>query len=211
MNCERIQKVENKYIAEDCVQVMVPYKKSLSIYEEGGESLFIEFHYYDPLFEQTYSGYLNRYYNDSRRFLFPYSNIETHNSIKRFTKLKYVNVILDFDKIYKLNIDKQEIYAKVLRYGSDALVYMSTERYAVENIIVENLQDKKVSKTAEPHISKLLNKKLRKFNLKEEKEVDYIKALQKKQNEEIEQLKRKYDSMINEEEMENPKILKKYL
>ena len=41
--------------------------------------------------------------------------------------------------------------------------------------------------------------------------MDYVQALKKKQNEEIEQLKRKYDSMINEEDMENPKILKKYL
>lgn len=86
-----VQKIKNHYVSDDCVQVMIPYQDTLTIINQDG----ILYHH-----KPGSSVYINKYLEDERRKLFPYSNIPTHYSRIFFKKITYTNQILDFEKPY---------------------------------------------------------------------------------------------------------------
>lgn len=212
MESYKIQKIESKYVSDDCVQLMTSYKKNLSIFylDVFGcrKCVFVDTKIYDSLFKTVYTSYKNTYLEDNRRFLFPYSNIATHNSISGLSKIKRANVILEFDKIYIFEIDNNEFYARVFKNEFDAIIFMCSDWYTTKTITLEELKMKKIHKVKNPYISKLLNMKIKIQDLKNAKEVNYAYALEQMKNEEINNLIKKYDLIEekNEENLENDSV-----
>lgn len=197
---EIITIIENKYVAEDCVQIMLPYYKNLSVRDKE-KYIFCEYNFYEPVFDETYSGYQNTYDKDPRRYLFPFSNIAVHNE----GKYKYANVILDFDRVYIIEVESITYYAKVLRYQDKAIVYENLDRRLVESTNEENINLNKVVKAKEPKIRLFLNKHLTRADLKMAKDFSYYGGLKKKEEEELKDLEKKYSG--SEEQTEKIKIL----
>ena len=86
-----INKISPPYIADDCVQIMLPYKEALTILSPKGILYHAEPESIMPV---------NEYLNDERRQQFPYSNIPIHFSKVGFNKVLYTNQILDFNTPY---------------------------------------------------------------------------------------------------------------
>ena len=110
---EIVQRVEGQYVGEDCLQIMIPYNKSLNLMSTDG----IQFHYAPKDF------FINKYTEDERRLQFPYSNIPIHyTNNSQLGKITHVNQLLEFEKPYLLICDGvcREIYA--IKNGEEALV-----------------------------------------------------------------------------------------
>lgn len=101
---ERVQKIDKPYVSDDCIQVMVPYEKKITILNQDG----ILFH------SQNGSNvYINKYLQDPRRMRFPYFNIPTHYSKIGNQKYSFTNQLLEYEKpyIYVRNGFLSESYA----------------------------------------------------------------------------------------------------
>ncbi len=89
---EVIQKIEKQYVGEDCIQMMIPFKKCITILNQDG-----------ILFHQMKGSnllYINKYMEDERRKQFPYYNIPLHNARVGFNVLTYTNQLLEYGKPY---------------------------------------------------------------------------------------------------------------
>lgn len=87
--------VKDCYVADDCVQIMIPVRDNSTILSQDGILFHSE--------KKNSSVYTNKYLEDERRHQFPYSNIPMHYERKGlFGKLCYVNQVFDFGKPYIL-------------------------------------------------------------------------------------------------------------
>lgn len=90
LNNRVIQKIDNKYVGDECIQMMMAYRKYLGLIGNG------EILYHDqPNFKL-----INKYLEDERKNQFPYSNIPTHIKRVGFKKFKVANQLLNFDTPY---------------------------------------------------------------------------------------------------------------
>lgn len=89
---EVVQRIESHYVGDDCIQVMVPYKNTITILNRDG---IIYSH------KEGVHTSINKYLEDERRKQFPYSNIPTHYSrFGLFGKINYANQLLNFEEPY---------------------------------------------------------------------------------------------------------------
>ena len=111
---EIVQKINHWYVGDDCVQLMVPYKNSLTILNKDG----ILYHHKDGS-----ENSINCYINDERRKQFPYSNIPIHNSkLGLFDKCHYTNQLFNFEQPYIRIGDYHLIESYAIRENNEALV-----------------------------------------------------------------------------------------
>lgn len=90
LNNRVIQKIDSKYVGDECIQMMMAYRKYLGLIGNG------EVLYHD----QANYELINKYLEDERRSQFPYSNIPTHVKRVGFRKFKVANQLLNFDTPY---------------------------------------------------------------------------------------------------------------
>lgn len=89
---EFIQRIESHYVADDCVQIMIPHlEDTISVLNSDG----IIYHSKPNSYL-----YINKYISDSRRNQFPYSQIPTHSDLIRGHKVEYINQLYDFNRVY---------------------------------------------------------------------------------------------------------------
>lgn len=89
---ELVQRIENHYVSDDCIQIMAPYKNEITIFNKDG-----------IVFSHNVDSHItiNKYMEDERRKQFPYSNIPTHYSkIGLFGKINFANQLFDFEVPY---------------------------------------------------------------------------------------------------------------
>ena len=111
---EIVRKINSHYVRDDCVQVMIPYKKCITVVDESG----IMYHA-----KNGSSLYINKYLKDDRKYWFPYSNIPVHYSkLGMFNKCWYTNQILDFEKPYIRILDGKIIESFVVKDTDGALI-----------------------------------------------------------------------------------------
>lgn len=113
----KILKIKNEYIGEDCVQVMIPYKDSLTLLNKD----IVLYHYQkeSPL-------YINKYVFDERKEQFPYNNIPVHFENINFEKYTYTNQILNFDEPYIRIVDGIVTENYVVKDNDEALLFKKT-------------------------------------------------------------------------------------
>lgn len=114
---EIVRKIEGQYVRDDCIQIMFPYKDTLTILNQDG----MLFHY-----KPGSSKYVNKYLEDERRKQFPYSNIPTHFSkVGIFKKVAYTNQLLEFEKPYIRIGDGHFSESFVIKDNNQALLISS--------------------------------------------------------------------------------------
>lgn len=107
-----IQRIDERYVGEDCIQKMVAYKDFLAIFGNG-EELYFDFQNY---------GLIHTYLEDERRKYFPYSNIPTHIKTILFKKYKVANQLLNFDTPYFIFSKELTSTLYAIRDGASALL-----------------------------------------------------------------------------------------
>lgn len=111
---EIIQRIKSYYVADDCIQVMIPYRDGITILSQDD----ILFHY-----KNNSNYYINKYLQDKRRKQFPYSNIPTHYSrIRLFNKISYANQLFEYDKPYIRIVDGSIIESYAVKDNDEALL-----------------------------------------------------------------------------------------
>lgn len=113
---EVVQRLKPHCIGDNCVQLMVPYQKSLTILNQNG----ILYHHIPGS-----SLHINKYLEDERRKQFPYSNIPTHRAQIGFHKYNYTNQILNYNEPYITVGDNHIIESYAVKDGNSALVISS--------------------------------------------------------------------------------------
>ena len=116
MGFKVVRKVPSHYVSDDCLQQMLGYRDGVMIINSKG-----------MIYEDTETDKYNSYLTDERRFDFPYHNIPTH--IQRFgmRKYKFVNLILDYGKIY-LHFTPQGMFTQqAFKNGEEGLVVYERE------------------------------------------------------------------------------------
>ena len=111
---ETVQRISSWYVGEDCVQIMIPYAKAITILDRNG----IVYHH------KVGSQFLiNNYVSDERRKQFPYQTIPTHckKSIFHGTTCYYTNQLFDFEQPYIRVRDGYLIETYVVKDGNEAL------------------------------------------------------------------------------------------
>lgn len=171
VNNEIIQIINKKYVANDCVQVMFTYDKSLAIIRNDNKIIF-----YDNMQDsQNNIGYINEYVKDERRKQFPYSNIPIHTKRILFKKYNVVNQLLNYNRIYKIiRENKGEaivMYCKALKDKDSAIVIQGLELSSIFYMKVDELKHLKIDKTPEPNISKRLNKGFSESEIEQSKNI----------------------------------------
>lgn len=88
---EYASNIRSHYVGDNYLQVMLPYKKAITVIDEHG-----------VLFHKKKGSYLtiNKYLNDERKNKFPYSNIPEHKMITSRGVIRYTNQLLEFNKPY---------------------------------------------------------------------------------------------------------------
>lgn len=111
---ELVQRIESHYVGKDCIQVMVPYRNEVTIFNKD-----------ELIFFRNVSSHtmINKYLEDERREKFPYSNIPTHQS-KGFLggKINFTNQIFDFETPYIRLVDGHVIESFTVRDNNQALL-----------------------------------------------------------------------------------------
>lgn len=111
---EIIQRIKSYCVADDCIQVMIPYRNGITILSQDD----ILFHY-----KNNSNYYINKYLQDERRKQFPYSNIPTHYSrIRLFNKISYANQLFEYDKTYIRIVDGNIIESYAIKDNDEALL-----------------------------------------------------------------------------------------
>lgn len=110
-NKRLIQRIDKKYVGEDCIQKMVGYKNYLAIFGNG-ENLYCDF----PNWK-----FIHRYIEDERKNEFPYSNIPMHNERALFQKYKVANQLLNFNIPYFIFSSEFLSISYAIRDGENAL------------------------------------------------------------------------------------------
>ena len=94
-----IQQIDNKYVNDNYLQIMLDYQKYLLLI--GNKKMM----FYNNTQKQPCEEYTNSYLNDKRRFEFPFSNIPEHTERIYLKKYSCVNQILELDIPYILVSD----------------------------------------------------------------------------------------------------------
>lgn len=129
-----IQKVDEKYVGKDCIQMMVGYRNYLVIFDNG-ENLYCDF----PNCE-----YIHSYIEDERRKEFPYSNIPTHIKRVLFQKYKVANQLLNFNTPYFIFSSEFSRISYAIRDGENALFvndFFPSFRVEEEYVTRKELED----------------------------------------------------------------------
>lgn len=120
LKVESIKRIKSHYVSDDCVQVMIPYKKEMTLLSSDD----ILFHHY------RYGGIdcgvnINKYTLDDRRYLFPYGSIPLHKELDKleagtgiYTK---ANQLFDYKKNYIKIEDGYIIQYYVEKDGDEAI------------------------------------------------------------------------------------------
>lgn len=121
-----IRKIDSQYIGEDCVQVMVPYKESLIVFDENGV-LYAH--------KEGQKVRKNKYLEDERRNQFSYSNIPIHyRKVNLFDKMHYANQLLDFEKPYICITDKGMFQIFIAKEDDEAFLVHTNMQVNNENV-----------------------------------------------------------------------------
>lgn len=112
-NKEIVTRMPKHSIGEDCVQLIIGYKKSLTLLNPSGIL------YYDTPFSSLH---INKYLEDERRKQFPYSTIPIHRSKIGLSKCIYTNQLLNYDEPYINIIDGGVVQDYVVKDGDSALI-----------------------------------------------------------------------------------------
>lgn len=111
---ELVQRIENHYVGDDCIQIMAPYKNEITIFNKDG-----------IVFSHNVDSHIaiNKYLEDERRKQFPYSNIPTHYSkIGSFGKINFANQLFDFEVPYIIVGDGSIIESFAVKDKNEALL-----------------------------------------------------------------------------------------
>ncbi len=112
--CECVQTINNCYVNNDCVEVMVPHLgHGITIF--NAEKIVYHYSPNSDLF-------INDYLDDNRKNQFPYYQIPTHLSFVRGRKVEYINQLYNFNTIYIEITDGKVIESFSLRDGRNALL-----------------------------------------------------------------------------------------
>ncbi len=166
-----VNRINKKYVHEDCAQVMFGFKKEMVIDKPDTNEL---------LFVLSDDVYKNQYLTDKRRFSFPYGNIAVHNERKGFTRYKFANQILNFDTIYRVRYPRRyaknirEDYFKVLKDGNEALLVTSSniKDLSINVEIIKNLETLgkvKIVRHREPRIALSINRNITREDIRKGK------------------------------------------
>jgi hypothetical protein len=113
-NYEFVQKIDNKYVSADCIQIMIAHcRDMISILNSDG----MTYHYVPNSFLYT-----NKYASDPRRKQFPYSDSLTHRERVHLRKVEFVNQIFDFGRVYLVIADGFVREHFVIKDGDDTLM-----------------------------------------------------------------------------------------
>lgn len=110
---EVVQRIKNCYVSDECVQIMIPYRKNAIIFNKDGIV-------YSHNTESINS--INSYLTDERRYEFPYFNIPTHRGKKGLFKFNYTNQLLNFEEPYISLVDGKFIERYAVKDGNEALM-----------------------------------------------------------------------------------------
>lgn len=110
---ELVTRLTPHCIGENCVQVMVPYKHSLTHLNKDG----ILYHFIPDSYL-----HINKYIEDERRKQFPYFNIPTHREKLGYHILNYTNQIFNYDEPYISIGDGHIVESYVVKDGNSALM-----------------------------------------------------------------------------------------
>lgn len=88
---EIVQRIEGQYVDDECIQTMIPYKRTMTVLNQDG----ILFHH-----KAGSNLYINKYLHDERRSHFPYFNIPIHHARIGLKKVSYTNQLFEFEKPY---------------------------------------------------------------------------------------------------------------
>lgn len=92
----KASEIDDKYVGSDCIQVMIPFDKALSIFSENDLTFYAR-GYGENKIDNSY------YIQDERKKQFPYNDTPYHWTRKNlFSKVLYVNQLFDFNKPYVL-------------------------------------------------------------------------------------------------------------
>ena len=116
---EMLQEVDNKYVKNNYLQIMLNYKKYLLLI--GNKKMM----YYNNTKQQPCEEYTNSYLNDKRRFEFPFSNIPEHKQRIYLKKYSSTNQILELDTPYILIIDEHIV--KMTAFKSNDKTYIHSK------------------------------------------------------------------------------------
>lgn len=141
----RISKFDDKYVGEDCIQIMTPFLNTMTMVDNN-EILFHSKSHDDIQ--------INSYLSDERRTQFPYHDIPAHrgNNIEGMS-VYYANQLQDFGKNYVLirsgvveervvikNNEGAFLFEKRLEPVNKSVDYMSIDK--MENLFDELLSNK---------------------------------------------------------------------
>lgn len=110
---EVIQRIPQQYVGENCAQLTIQYKNTLTRFDE-----------YSILYHHNLDSdqYINNYTTDERNKQFPYHNIPIYYSKKGFLKYNSTNQLYDFEKTYIEIIDNKLLERVVVKDKENALV-----------------------------------------------------------------------------------------
>ena len=113
-----VKKLDNLYVGSDCIQLMIPSLKNITIFDSH-EIIYHHNEYTD--FQ------INKYLEDDRRFSFPYSSIPMHNRFIFPNMFKFVNQLFNYNDSYFVFGDGfgNGIQYCALKDGSDAILIKS--------------------------------------------------------------------------------------
>lgn len=199
-----VEKIPKCFISDDCVQVMIPFTKGITIYDKDsfmGKDIVCRY-YVDGS-----KSAINKYLNDDRRHNFPYCDIPLFCSSYGFKKVYYVNQLFEYDTDYWCFVDhvvkRMEGYKTTFTDGYFVHLYLIKDKedvllvsqyydynlsnrynsiksdfkkYTVEEI--KGLCPARIREAKIPRFSYLLNPNIDKEEIKEAKKL--VKSLNKK-------------------------------
>jgi len=110
---ETIRKINDCYVSDNCIQTIIPYRKSITILDKNN----IKYHY-----SSNSKNNVNSYLEDERRKQFPYSNIPIYYGMKGLTKYTYINQLFDYEKPYIIITKGSITQTIVLKDNNQALL-----------------------------------------------------------------------------------------
>lgn len=126
-----VNEIDDKYISEDCCQIMIPFDKSLSVFDEKGLTFYGR-GYKENIINNS------RYIEDERKKQFPYNDIPYHYTKKNlFTKILYVNQLFDFNKTYIILNNGILSQYYIIKKESKAYIIQTDFGLDVEDCIIE--------------------------------------------------------------------------
>lgn len=114
---EIVQRIRSHYVGDECIQSMIPHYASGITVLNSDE---ITYHYF-PLSNT----FINKYSEDERKDIFPYSQIETHYSLNNGRIVKYINHLYEYGRVYLELTDNYIKEVFCLKDGDEALLAIS--------------------------------------------------------------------------------------